>query len=242
MKARIDTPHAAAFVAVNSRRRAIRKFDGRAVPDAVLRELVAQAQLAPSSRNSQPYRFLCVRSTGMKASVARLCNDQQAAHTAGALVVVIAGRSLAFDTLEAWCTHLKSDHGLTADSATYHEKQAIGSRRFLEIGNWAIWSPLAAAIAAVSPVSGLLPLGATGIRNWAGRNAIYAAQTFMLAAAAYGLDTCPMEGFKAAKLAKLLKLPRNMAIPIVIAVGHAASDARCEPQWRKPSNAAMALL
>lgn len=64
----------------------------------------------------------------------------------------------------------------------------------------------------------------------------------MLAAAAYGLDTCPMEGFKATRLAKALRLPRDLAIPIVIAIGHSAPDARCEPRWRKPLDAVMALL
>lgn len=158
MNVYVPDPQAAAFAAVNARRRAIRKFDGRPVTDAVLRALVTQAQLAPSSRNTQPYRFLCVRSAEAKAAIAPLCNDQQAARSAAALVVVVAGRSLALDTLEAWCAHLEADHGLPADSATYHRKQAKGSRLFLKIGSWAIWSPLVAAMAALNPVASLLPL------------------------------------------------------------------------------------
>jgi nitroreductase len=64
----------------------------------------------------------------------------------------------------------------------------------------------------------------------------------MLAASAYGLDTCPMEGFNARKVAKALRLPRDLVLPLIIAIGHAAADARCEPRWRKPLELAVELL
>jgi nitroreductase len=56
----------------------------------------------------------------------------------------------------------------------------------------------------------------------------------MLGAAAKGIDSCPMEGFSASKIAKLLGLPRGSVIPIVIALGYRANDARIDDQWRRP--------
>jgi hypothetical protein len=35
-----------------------------------------------------------------------------------------------------------------------------------------------------------------------------------------------MEGFNAPKVAKALRLPRDLVIQLIIAVGHAATDAR----------------
>ncbi|XXE02942.1 nitroreductase family protein [Pseudomonas sp. Z3-6] len=76
-------------------------------------------------------------------------------------------------------------------------------------------------------------VGHIGGRQWAARNTIFAAQTLMLGAAAKRIDTCPMEGFSAAQVAKLLDLPRASVVPLVIALGDRVDDARVEEQWRR---------
>jgi nitroreductase len=55
----------------------------------------------------------------------------------------------------------------------------------------------------------------------------------MLAATARGVDTCPMEGFSAVKVAQALGLPGGATIPLVIALGHRSSSAVIEPRWRR---------
>ncbi len=224
------------------RRRAVRQFDGNSVPDHLLRSIVAEAQLAPSSRNSQPYRFICVRSPEQLAAIAPLCNDQSAARSAAALVVLVAGRRLARETLNAWDLHLSTDCDLGGQSIEYHRAELRTSRLFLSIGGWPVWSLVLAVLGMFRPATALLPVGSAGIRHWTSRNAIFAAQTFLLAASAYGIDTCPMEGFDAVTLRKALGLPRDVLIPLVIAVGRAAGDARIEPRWRKPIEDALVLL
>lgn len=57
---------------------------------------------------------------------------------------------------------------------------------------------------------------------WAFKNAALAVQTFMLAATAHGLTTCPMEGFDAARVRGALGLPRRYSIPMLVTVGYAA--------------------
>jgi nitroreductase len=237
-----STPLVEHFARLNGRRRAVRCFDGQSVPDATLLAICRQAQLAPSSRNSQPYRFLCVRSQALKARIALLCNDQAAARTAAALVVVVAGSPLVAETLDAWGEHLAGESGLDPRSVAYHRAELKKSRTFLRIGGWPIWSVLVGVSALLHPAASLLPVGGMGVRHWAARSALYAAQTFLLAASAYGLDTCPMEGFVATKVARALRLPRDLTIPLLIAVGHAAADARSEPRWRKPLELAVELL
>lgn len=225
---------ARAFSRLNRRRRAVRKFDGTPVSDHLLRAIVAEAQLAPSSRNSQPYRFVCVRSPDQVAAIAPLCNDQMAARSAAALIVVVVGQRLARETLDAWDRHLSKECGLHDRSIAYHRAELRTSRLFLSIGSWPVWSLLLAGLGVFEPATCLLPVGRAGIRHWASRNAVFAAQTLLLAASAHGIDSCPMEGFHAAKLRRALGLPRDLVIPLVLAVGRAAPDAHIEPRWRKP--------
>lgn len=46
-----------------------------------------------------------------------------------------------------------------------------------------------------------------------------AAQTFMLAMAENGYDTCPMEGLDSLRVKNILKLPRGAEINMIVACG-----------------------
>ena len=52
-----------------------------------------------------------------------------------------------------------------------------------------------------------------------------AAQTLMLAAKSLGYDTCPMRGFDFGEVAKIVNLPKDYVIAMMIAVGKAAEPA-----------------
>lgn len=58
-------------------------------------------------------------------------------------------------------------------------------------------------------------------KNMALRNSALAAMTFMYAAEAQGLATCPMMGFSQIKLKELLEVPKDRVITMMIALGHA---------------------
>jgi nitroreductase len=66
--------------------------------------------------------------------------------------------------------------------------------------------------------------------TWASKNAMLAAMSFMLAATAHGLTTCPMEGFDARRVRRVLKIPRRYALPVVISLGYEASPAEAAGQ------------
>lgn len=211
------------FKNINERRRSVRDFDGRPIDTDVLQDLVAEAVNAPSSANIQPYRFHVVTEPALKAAVAEACNGQRAAKTSSALVVVAVSQHTATNTLAL----LEREQG----SIPYY---ADGHRKLRALFRFApLFGALASFISFLLPVFTLLPFGGGGVRHWLTRSSIYAAQTFMLAASARGFDTCPMEGFDAYKVSKLLKLPRGSVIPLVIAVGHRAGDARIETRIRR---------
>ena len=224
----------AAFQAANRFRRAIRKFAPTPIPEDEVQALLAEAAFAPSSGNLQPYELHWIRTPALKAGIAQACNGQKAAASATDLVVVVASPALGKRTAAAQLAHVETSTALEPNSKAYYRKQIGMFQKILGLGSSALWSPLLFVAALVRPSLSLLPIGHIGSRHWAARNAIFAAQTLMLGAAAKGIDSCPMEGFSAAKLAQLLGLPRGTVIPIVIALGYRADDARIEERWRRP--------
>lgn len=66
-------------------------------------------------------------------------------------------------------------------------------------------------------------------RDEAMRSVGIAAQTLMLAAKALGYDSCPMIGFDPDAVAKLIKLPENHVIGMILTIGKAV-----KPAWPKP--------
>jgi nitroreductase len=59
-------------------------------------------------------------------------------------------------------------------------------------------------------------------RFWTTKQVMLAAMNFMLAAHAAGLATVPMEGFDEGRVKKILKIPRDFIVPLIIPVGYAA--------------------
>ena len=63
-------------------------------------------------------------------------------------------------------------------------------------------------------------------RDEAMRSVGIAAQTLMLAAKAMGYDTCPMIGFDPVAVAKLINLPSDHVIGMMLTIGKAAKPAQ----------------
>ena len=222
-----------AFQEINANRRAIRDFDGEPIDDADIRAVLEESLLAPSSANSQPFVIHWLRDPAMKAEAARACRNQRAAVSASTLLVFVASARHALATSSLLRTHVQSSPALTEKSRSYHLRQIAKGRTFLRIAPLAIWSPLHWILTAIFSSLTLAPLGPRAMRNWAARSALFAAQTLLLAASARGLDSCPMEGFDARKLSRLVRLRRGDVIPIVIALGRRRDDALIEPRWRR---------
>ncbi|MEE4664139.1 nitroreductase family protein [Pseudomonas alliivorans] len=223
-----------AFQAANHFRRAVRKFNATPVAESDVQALLAEAAFAPSSGNMQPYQLHWIRDPVLKASMAEACNGQKAAATAAEFIVVVASPALGLRTAKAQLEHVESSRVLGENSKAYYRKQIGMFKKILGVGSSVLWSPLVAIATLFRPTLSLIPVGPVGGRQWAARNAIFAAQTLMLGAAAKGIDTCPMEGFSASQVARLLNVQRGAVIPLVIALGYRADDARIEDRWRNP--------
>jgi nitroreductase len=72
------------FKELASRQRAIRAFDlSRDVDDATIEDLINVAEAAPNGGNRQPWTFLVIRNTGVKAQLRAIYDDVAAAYTGG---------------------------------------------------------------------------------------------------------------------------------------------------------------
>lgn len=224
------------FRSANRFRRAIREFSASPIAEADIFDLLDEAAFAPSSGNLQPYEFHWIRDPDLRQRVATACNGQRAAASAAELIVVVASPGIARETAKAQLAYVDSTPLLGTNSKEYHRKNIKKFLKILGIGAAPFWTPILSVLALIRPALSLLPVGHIGSRHWAARNAVYAAQTIMLGAAAKGIDSCPMEGFSATELEKMLDLPRGSVIPIVIALGYQSDNARIEERWRRPGH------
>lgn len=221
------------FQAINRTRRAVKDFETIPIPDQDIQDILEEALLAPSSVNAQPYEIYWMKSPELKAAVAKACNGQRAALQASTLFVFVSGTGIAKKTLKSYAIHTQQSPLSTEKSRAFHRGVIKKMSGFLKIAPLVIWTPIVGFVSWFLPAISILPFGALGIRNWTAKNSIFAAQNLLLAAAAKGYDTCPMEGFNAVKIASLLNLPYGSVIPVVIAFGKKSETARIEPQWRR---------
>lgn len=204
-------------------RRSVRRFDDTPIPDAVLQDCLDMALLAPNSSNLQPWEFHVIKTPALKKELAVACLNQNAARTAQELVIIVA-------RLETWKEHcdmmldswpeetvpkvVQSYYGRLAK--VYYNQ---GPLNILGIGK--------RALAAVTGLKRAVPRGPfthADMKVWAAKTVALGAENFMLAMRAHGFDTCPMEGFDARRVNKMLKLPPDAFVVMVVGCGKRAPD------------------
>lgn len=204
------------FEAVKARR-SVRQFSATKVPEDVIQKALDAALIAPNSSNMQTWEFFWVRSEPAKAKLVEACLSQSAARTAQELVVIVANPSL-------WKQNQQEMLGmLKANKAPKFALDYYG--RLI---------PFMYGFRFLAPVK-LLLFSVTGLfrpimrKPWSGRDidevsiksAALASENFMLAIAAQGFASCPMEGFDEARVKKLLRLNYGSRVVMVVSVGEA---------------------
>ena len=224
----------AAFTQVVESRRSVRKFDGQPVPPEIVSECLRLAMLAPNSSNLQPWEFYWARTPALRQTLAAACLGQQAATTAGELIAIVARtgnwRGHAREVLAQW-------PGGKAPRIvrTYYEKLAPIMYTQGLLGEIGLLKRLAAtAIGIFRPIP-REPVSPADMRVWAVKTTALAAENLMLAFRAHGYDTCPMEGFDSNRARRLLKIPRDGVITMILAVGKAAPGGIYQEQFRFPA-------
>jgi nitroreductase len=222
-------------------RRAVRDFSPRSVAEDDMRALFDASVLAPTSSNLQPFELCWVRSPEKRDALVRACLSQPAAEKAAELVVCVARWDRCDDTRRELIAHLKETSAYPPAMAFYFEHLA---RWAYDQGPLGIFGRARALLAQPVLLVRPLPRGPANrsdVRVWAQKSTALVAQTFMLAARAKGLDTCPMEGCDPVRVGKIVGLDasewkRSWDLSMVIAVGYRAADIVLEPRWRRDTS------
>ena len=203
------------FFEAVQRRRSVRRFTPTPVPESVMNAAFEAAQLAPNSSNLQTCEFYWVRSVGRKEKLAEACLSQGAARTAQELVVVVSRRDLWKRNNSAILEEMRTQ-GLHPSVQKYYGKLIP----FLY--GFALLTPLKMLMVRIvglfRPIT-KRPVTRRDLDEVSIKSAALACENFMLAIAAQGFDTCPMEGFDESRVRKIVGTPGSSRVVMVIGVG-----------------------
>lgn len=178
-------------------RRSVRDYLGqREITDAQLRQVFEAVRLSPSSYNLQPWEFVVVRSPERKKLLRACANDQAHVEEASAVVIVLGS----LDPL-LHAEDILSDRVIKGyyDEARKEKVMAILKARAAD---------------------------REYCRVWAVRSVSLAAMTLMLAAKGMGIDSCPIEGFEAAKVRAEFGIPDGYEVVMIVTLGFSSSPER----------------
>ena len=226
-------------------RRAVKVFEPVEIPHVVREQILDAARHAPSSFNSQPYRFFWVESSPRKATAAKLCMGQMPAATASALVVAVADIGSLRATSQAQLEWMRSSGFSHAKVRDYERTAKIGRILFMP-GPFGIFGAVKWAmfrLVNLWKTMGLPAMFRQDQLKWAMKSTSLACENLMIAAEALGLNTCTMEGFDGRRLSRFLGLStRYHEIVMVIAIGKKSAAYAEPPQWRRPLDATVTVL
>ena len=212
-------------------RRAIRRFTAEDIPDAVIEDCLDLAMLAPNSCNLQPWEFYVVRSPALRRQLAHACLDQNAATTAPVLIPIIARTNTwneACDmTIKAW-----PEEKMPRIVETFYRRVAKFQYYQGPFGSFGLLKQaFYGAVGLFRPVP-RGPYSPAEMKVWATKSTALAAENLMLALRAYGYDSCPMEGMDEVRVRKLLKLPGDASVVMVLAAGKRGERAIYHKRYR----------
>jgi nitroreductase len=226
-------------------RRAVKIFEFVEISEALREQILNAARHAPSSFNSQPYKFYWVQSAAEKVAVAKLCLGQKPAETASALVVAVADLESLSATAQGQLQWMRSSN-FTEEKIRHYARTAKIGRILFMPGPFGIFAAIKRALFRLlnlRMVIGMPPLSRQDLFKWATKSTSLACQNLMIAAEALGMNTCPMEGFDGRRLSQYLGLSgRNHEIVMVIAIGKKSPAHNDQPQWRRPLQQTVTVL
>jgi len=226
------------FFDIVDKRRSVRIFDQESDFDHdVVKKCLEAAVLAPNSSNMQLWEFYRVpESSLLKAPLSMLCMGQKAAITARELVVIVTRRKLWKVRAKANLAYIRECY---KDADPKKQKRAMGYYRNLVpkfYANYPLWSVIKQVIAWFVGLKRPMvrQVSDCDVRVSLHKSAALAAMTFMYGMQAEGYDTCPMEGFDSKRVKKLLNMPKDAEINMIIGCGKGLPEGVYGKRFRVP--------
>ena len=208
-------------------RRSVRRYSATPIDSEKVKQCLMQATLAPNSSNMQLWEFYHVTNPDKLKQLTAACLNQQAAATAQQMVVFVTRQDL-YRKRAAKMSELET---LNVQQNSPKEKQEKRMKRwklyygivmpFLYsrfLGIFGFFRKIMVIIIGLfRPIT--YQVSENDMRVVVHKTCALAAQTFMLAMANQGYDTCPLEGFDSTRVKRILKLPLGAEINMVIPCG-----------------------
>jgi nitroreductase len=227
------------------KRRAVKVFEPVEISEELREQILNAARHAPSSFNTQPYRFYWVETATQKTAVVKLCLGQKPAETASALVVAVADIGSLTATSQGQLEWMRRSGFSEAQIRDYERTAKIGRILFMP-GPFGIFGAIKWGLfwlLNLWKVMGTPPLSRQDLFKWATKSTSLACENLMIAAEALGISSCPMEGFDGRRLSKYLGLSaRYHEIVMVIAIGKKSHSYVEPPQWRRALEETVTIL
>ena len=222
-------------------RRSIRHYDPNCEIDTeIVKKCIKQAILAPNSSNLQLWQFYHVVNEKIIGKLSKSCFNQPAARTSKQLVVIVVRKDLWRKRATSNADFIKSTFLEKDENYRKRDKMALNYYKKLIP---AIYSDFFGVFGFVRYAIALLTgifrpiyrqVRRSDLRVVAHKSTGLAAENFMISMAAYGYDTCPMEGFDSLRAKRILKLPYNSEINMIISCGIRLEKGIYGPRFRVP--------
>src|SRR5499427_8653622 len=191
------------------KRRAVKVFEPVEISEGMREQILNAARHAPSSFNTQPYRFYWIGTATKRRVVAKLCLGQMPAETASTLVVAVADIGSLAATSQSQLEWMRSRSEFSEAKIRDYERTAKIGRILFMPGPFGIFGAVKWGLfwlLSLWKVMGMPPLFRQDQFKWATKSASLACANLMIAAEALGVNTCPMEGFDGRRLSQYLGL------------------------------------
>lgn len=179
---------------------ACKDFDSsKKIDREVLEDLLDTARLSPSSSGLQSWKFVVVTNEVLREKLKVPGHNQSQITEASALVFLCVDTEVLGKngSLERYAQGLEK-FGRTAERIEKF-KNAVDKR--------------------------LNNIGEDATKDWLQKQVYIPMTVLMLAAAEKGIDSCPMEGFEAGEVARVLELPENLVPTVLVSLGYRVGEA-----------------
>lgn len=187
------------YIDALNRRYSVKKFDiEKKVSEESLNRILEAGRLSASSLGLQPYRVLVISSTSKKENLASAFYNPSQTSTCSHLLVIISKKELEKNYVDNYFDLIVKERQVSLDLLQPFRNSVEGY-----IGKH----------------------NSETLLYWNEKQSYILLSNLMFSAALEQVDTCPMEGFDAEKLAKMLEIDTSREVPTVcLALGYRAKD------------------
>lgn len=203
------------LTALWQRRAATRAYDpAQKIPDADFDAILQAGHLSPSSVGSEPWQFLVVQNRELRAQLKPVSWGMATqVDDASHLVVILAKKNARYDS--PFFDDIIARRGFTGEAA----EAARAKYAHFQIHDADILA------------------SERSVFDWACKQTYIAMANMMTAAAALGIDSCPIEGFDYAEVNRILAGAgcfdaQEWGVSVMLTFGYRAADIK--PKSRKP--------